>query len=149
MPNPEDFGPQTEQDYCNDLVRAINATIGEGIGKMPSMGAKIALACGCAIPPLSILALALGKERPGATSFAKTESTVFAAFYLICSLEDYGNGMICGFTPETVTKAQAMYKMVMGRDYTDIHPVLLQMMEERVKEAQEAAPDRLKKFVQN
>lgn len=147
-PNIEGIGSDAEHERANATVKCVNSLVEIGVASMPHESAKVALAAGCAIPPLAVIALALGKDRPETKSMPTVDEVTFGALYFICGIERYGGGIIAGFTTEIVDKAMIMFKELTGRDYTDIHPVLLSEIARKKAGATERdVPLGVKKFM--
>lgn len=145
MPKEPELEINTPAQTCATLI---NQVLQMTVDQFSDAGGKVACCVGCAIPPLGLLALCLDENPFGMEIKPTTDGITFAALYVICSIEEHGNGIVCGFSPENVDKARIMFKQIMGREYTDLHPNVLALIADHKAKAADI-PGHLKKFVPN
>jgi hypothetical protein len=150
MPFDYDKDRMSEKDdrVTRSAYEAVDMILKEVLVRLNSEPGPMLVASGSmAIPGLVAVAKVMSSDNARRNDPSPDEIT-FAACYMIASVEHHPGGLMVGFSPEIVDKAQGLYRKLMGRDYPYIEPSLQKLIDNYKKSANlEKVPDSLQKFL--
>jgi hypothetical protein len=138
-------GPIAEM--ANKVLGVIAQLLGSTITALKDPGHKVSLLAGSAIPSLAGLATVLSHPDINKECIVNADELTFASCYIIATAEDHTQGIVMGFSPETVDKALTLFKTIMGREYTNIAPAVRALILDQKIKAANATPVHLKNFM--
>lgn len=145
--NLEDELTGDKAQAANECCKAVMVAVAPFLLKMDCGGEKATLLAGAAIPTLAgITALFSHPATYDRVCKPGPDEMIFGACYIIATSELHSEGMIMGYSPDIVLKTIELFKKVTGRDYSNIHPALREVLDEYLAEGKDV-PDSVKKFV--
>lgn len=137
-----------KQEIAQQCITATAKLQEVACGVMQEAGEKISLLAGCSIPSLTRLTMVFCDHNHLDSPHTPTADDItLGACYVIATVEDHGEGVVMGFSPETLDKALVIFNTLMGREYPNIAPVLRQMIDRQKQQADSSTTSHLRNFI--